>query len=50
MADEAVIEAFGGFNAIPTTFLIGRDGRIVHKKTGSMAHEDYEKLVLQALN
>jgi peroxiredoxin len=50
MADEAVIEAFGGFNAIPTTFLIGRDGRIVHKKTGSMAHEEYEKLVLKALN
>ena len=50
MADEAVIEAFGGFNAIPTTFLIGRDGRIVHKKTGSMAHEEYEKLVRKALN
>lgn len=50
MADDAVIEAFGGFDAIPTTFLIGRDGRIVHKKTGSMAHEEYEKLVLKALN
>ena len=50
MADEAVIEAFGGFDAIPTTFLIGRAGRIVHKKTGSMAHEEYEKLVLKALN
>ena len=50
MADDTVIEAFGGFDAIPTTFLIGRDGRIVHKKTGSMAHAEYEKLVLKALN
>lgn len=49
MADEAVIEAFGGFDAIPTTFLIGRDGRILHRKTGAMAHEEYEKLVRQAL-
>jgi peroxiredoxin len=50
MADEAVIEAFGGFDAIPTTFLIGRDGRIFHKKTGSMAHDEYEKLVIKALH
>jgi peroxiredoxin len=50
MADDAVIEAFGGFDAIPTTFLIGRDGRILHKKTGAMEHDEYEKLVRQALN
>lgn len=50
MADDAVIEGFGGFDAIPTTFLIGRDGRIAHKKTGSMAHEEYEKIVLRALH
>ena len=49
MGDDAVQEAFGGIEAIPTTFLIGRDGRIVHQKTGAMAHEEYEKLVLQAL-
>lgn len=49
MADDAVIEAFGGFDAIPTTFLISRDGRIVHKKVGAMPHEEYEKLVQQAL-
>ena len=49
MGDDAVQEAFGGIEAIPTTFLIGRDGRIVHQKTGAMAHEEYEKLVQQAL-
>ena len=50
MADEAVIEAFGGFDAIPTTFLISRAGRIIHRKTGALPHEEYEKLVQQALN
>lgn len=50
MADDAVVEAFGGFDAIPTTFLISRDGRIIHRKTGAMPHEEYEKLVRQALN
>ncbi len=49
MGDESVVEAFGGFDAIPTTFLVNREGRIVHKKTGAMAHEEYEKLVKQAL-
>lgn len=50
MADDAVIEAFGGFDAIPTTFLISRDGRIIHRKTGAMPHAEYEKLVRAALN
>lgn len=45
MGDDEVAELFGGFEAIPTTFLIDRAGRIVHKKTGAWPHEDYEKLV-----
>jgi thiol-disulfide isomerase/thioredoxin len=49
MGDETVAEAFGGIEAIPTTFLINREGRIVHQKVGAMAHEEYEKLVKQAL-
>ena len=50
MGNDDVVEAFGGFDAIPTTFLINRSGRIVHKKTGAMPHEEYEKLVKQALH
>ncbi|HTL51300.1 MAG TPA: TlpA disulfide reductase family protein, partial [Planctomycetota bacterium] len=50
MGDDSVVAAFGSFDAIPTTFLIGRDGRIVHKKTGAMAHEEYEELVKRALH
>lgn len=45
MGDEQIVEAFGGFDAIPTTFLIDRAGVIRHKKTGSMEHDEYEALV-----
>jgi peroxiredoxin len=49
MGDDGITEAFGGFNAIPTTFLISRDGRIINQKTGAAPAEDYEKLVKAAL-
>ena len=49
MGGAPEVEAFGGFNGIPTTFLIGRDGKILHEKTGSMESAEYEKLVKQAL-
>jgi len=50
MGDDGVMDAFGGVQSIPTTFLIGRDGRIVHRKVGAMPHEEYEKLVEAALH
>ncbi|MSU45816.1 MAG: TlpA family protein disulfide reductase [Lacunisphaera sp.] len=49
MGDEEVVGAFGGIEAIPTTFLINRNGRIVHQKTGAMTHDEYEQLVKRAL-
>jgi len=49
MGDETIADAFGGFDAIPTTFLINREGRIVHKKIGAMAPDEYEALVKRAL-
>ncbi|MDI1320088.1 MAG: TlpA disulfide reductase family protein [bacterium] len=49
VSDDATEEAFGGFEAIPTTFLISRDGRIIHQKTGALPEGKYEKLVQQAL-
>lgn len=45
MGDDAVGEAFGGIAAIPTTILIDRQGKIRHKKVGSMHHDEYEKLL-----
>jgi thiol-disulfide isomerase/thioredoxin len=49
MGDDALVEAFGGFDAIPTTFLLGRDGTVRHRKTGALPAEDYERLVRAAL-
>lgn len=49
LADSEIIEAFGGFEAIPTTFLIDREGKIRHRKTGAMATDAYEKLILPLL-
>ncbi len=49
IATPEVIAAFGELEAIPTTYLIDREGRIRHKKTGSMEAEDYEKLISSLL-
>ena len=49
MGDDTIADAFGGLEAIPTTFLINREGRVVHRKVGAMPHDEYEKLVQQAL-
>jgi thiol-disulfide isomerase/thioredoxin len=49
MADDSVVEAFGGIEAIPTTFLIDRTGHVIHRKQGAMASGEYEKLVKQAV-
>lgn len=43
IGDESTVEAFGGFNAIPTTFIIDRDGNIRDKKTGTEETASYEK-------
>lgn len=49
MGDGEMVEAFGGFDAIPTTFLISRDGRLAHRKTGAWEHAAYEELVKKHL-
>jgi thiol-disulfide isomerase/thioredoxin len=49
MADNTIVDAFGGFESIPTTFLINREGRIVNRKVGAMPADEYEKLVVQTL-
>ena len=45
MADSDVQTAFGGFEAIPTTFVIDREGRIRHKKTGAANMSDFEAIL-----
>ena len=49
MGDAATVEAFGGFDAIPTTFLIDRDGNIRDRKTGAAPTAVYEQVILKYL-
>ncbi|HEY9248629.1 MAG TPA: TlpA disulfide reductase family protein, partial [Rariglobus sp.] len=49
MADTDVAEAFGGFEGMPTAFLIDRAGNIRDEKTGRMDMEAYEKKIVSLL-
>ncbi len=49
MGSEEVAAAFGGIRAIPTTFLIDRNGQVRHRKEGMMEREDYEPFVRSLL-
>jgi len=50
MGTDAVVAAFGGVEAIPTTFLIDRTGQIRDRKLGAEETAEYEKKVLSVLN
>ena len=49
MGDAKVIEAYGGIEAIPTTFVVDRKGNIVEKHIGYMSKDDFEKKVKKIL-
>ena len=49
MGDSDAVAAFGGFNAIPTTFLIDREGNIRDVKTGAVESAIYEEMILKVL-
>ncbi len=49
MGNAETVEAFGGVEAIPTTFLIDREGRVRHRKVGAMERAEYEPLVRSLL-
>ena len=49
MGDDKVVEAFGGVEGIPTTFLIDRDGQVRDRKVGMVEKEEYEKRIVAVL-
>jgi peroxiredoxin len=49
MGDEKTAEAFGGIEAIPTTFVIDRDGRVVSRHVGYTEKEVFEKEITPLL-
>lgn len=50
MADDATVAAFGGMDAIPTTFLIDRNGQIRDKKVGAESKDEYERKIASLLD
>ena len=49
MGDEDVQAAFGGMDAIPTTFIIDREGQIRDRKVGVEPTAQYEQAILKYL-
>ncbi|MCF3651234.1 TlpA family protein disulfide reductase [Synoicihabitans lomoniglobus] len=49
MGNQKIVGAFGGVEAIPTTFLIDRDGQVRYRKVGAMARSEFEPLVRSLL-
>jgi peroxiredoxin len=45
MGDDKTAEAFGGVDAIPTTFIIDREGTVRYSKQGAMEHEEFEAIL-----
>ena len=49
MGNEKVVEAYGGIDAIPTTFVIDRQGRIVSRHMGYDDKKVFEKEIQSLL-
>ena len=49
VGNDALAEAYGGIEAIPTTFFVDKKGKIIKKHVGYMSPEDFEKEVKAAL-
>jgi len=49
IGNTEVSAAYGGMQALPTAFLIGRDGRILEAFVGDRARPDFERAIRSAL-
>jgi peroxiredoxin len=49
IGNTQVSAAYGGIQALPTAFLIGRDGRILEAFVGDRAKADFERAIRSAL-
>jgi len=50
MGDNDVVNAYGGIRAIPTTIIIGRDGKIVDRVTGYIDRQRFEDEIREIIN
>ncbi len=49
IGDQAISEAYGGINAIPTTFIITKEGNIAGKHVGFLSKDQLEKQIKAVL-
>lgn len=49
MDDSQVVARYGGVRVLPTTFYIGRDGRIIRSVPGLITQNQIEQIVTTAL-
>jgi peroxiredoxin len=49
LGNDRVGDAYGGVEGLPTTFYIGRDGRIVNAVSGLVSHAEIEENIKKAL-
>ncbi len=49
LGNEEVNQLYGGIEALPTTLLIGRDGKIAYLHSGLVSQNQYKKEILQLL-
>lgn len=45
IGDGALAEAYGGIDAIPSTFIIDKNGNIARKHVGYMSKTDFERII-----
>lgn len=50
MADDKTVKTFGEIEALPTTFIIDRNGQIVNQHVGAADKEEFEKEIKPLLN
>jgi peroxiredoxin len=49
IGDQTLTDAYGGINAIPTTFIINKQGKIVEKHVGYLSKDELEKQITAVL-
>lgn len=49
LPNEAVVEAYGPIEYIPTTFFVDKTGNIVHRHQGYMSKRDLERILAKLL-
>jgi len=49
LGNSAVAEAYGGLIGLPTTLIIGRDGKVLKRYIGISSREKFEKAIEEAL-